>query len=234
MTIESSMQRFTQLSAALVSDVLRAAGAPHQVLHSSIQQLVAGPTLVGPAFCVRGERVLGGVPKRAGPNPRYEMYRRVAAGDVVVIESGGYEDAVMFGENIAHGFAVRKCAGIVTDGGIRDRRAMDDLHMPVFGSFVTPLSSGGQWSMTELQTPLKLKGQSSSYVTIYPGDIIVADSDGVVVIPLAALDTVLEDTERLFALEQEVSRGLAAGRDPGEVFQSVDRTKHIRRIDSPT
>ncbi|GAA4326912.1 hypothetical protein GCM10023144_10970 [Pigmentiphaga soli] len=230
MSHQEWVSRLSRVSTALISDVLRTAGAPHQVLHHSIQKLVPGPMVVGPAFCVRGERILGGVPKRSSANPRFEMYRRVQAGAVVVVESGGYEDAVMFGDNIAHGFAVRQCAGIVTDGGIRDREAMAGLGMPVFGRFTTPLSSGGQWLMTELEVPLKLKGQSSSYVTVNPGDFIVADGDGVIVIPEACVQTVAEDAQQLADIEAEIGRRLATGQDPGEVFSAFDRAKHVRRV----
>ncbi len=231
-SIDELSARYARLSAALVSDVLRSAGASHQVLHHSVKGLSRGPTFAGPAYTVKGERLLGGIPKRIGPNPRYEMFRRVTSGAIVVVESGGYEDCVVFGENVALAFKMAGCAGMVTDGGIRDFSAMAELGIPVFCRFATPLSSGGQWAMTELEVPLRMAGQSSASVAVHPGDMIVGDSDGVVVVPRHAMQSVLEDTERLAAMEQEIHVALCAGRDPGAVYEGIDKFGHIRRIDA--
>lgn len=230
-SVKELSARFARLSAAIVSDVLRIAGATHQVLHHSVKPITLGHTLAGPAFCVKGERILGGAPKRTGPSPRHEMFRRAGPGTIIVVESGGYEDCVVFGENVALAFRIAGSQGIVTDGGIRDYDAMANLGIPVFSRFTTPLSSGGQWAMTELEVPLRLAGQSSASVTVHPGDILLGDSDGVVVVPRHAAESVLEDSERLAEIEKQVHEGLMSGRDPGEVFESVNRFGHIRRID---
>ena len=101
--IDGLTARLERLPAAVISDVLRQLGRPHQVLHHAVARLSAdGGTVAGPAFCVRGERRLGASSPDA-PNLRYEMYRRMPAGSVVVVASGGYRDAVVFGENVTVG-----------------------------------------------------------------------------------------------------------------------------------
>jgi 4-hydroxy-4-methyl-2-oxoglutarate aldolase len=230
LTIEELSQRLVRVPVAVVSDVLRAAGVPHHTLHYSIGRLYAGTTLAGPAFCVRGQRVLGGVPAKAGPNTRHEMFRRVGQGDIVVIASDGYEDAVVLGENVVIGLQQKGCKGIVTDGGIRDRDSIGTLHLPVYARFVTPLSSGKQWSICEIEQPISLRGQSSAFVIVHPGDLIAADGDGVVVIPRAGAQSILEDAEVVIAHEQRHREALLDGKDPGEIYNTVNRFAHVRQI----
>lgn len=233
---EDLMARAGRLSAAVISDVLRHAGAPHQVLHHAIAGIgpagraPAGQTVVGPAFCVRGERVLGGGPRT---NLRWEMYRRMPPGSIVLMASGGYEDAVVFGENVALALAVRGCRAIVTDGGIRDRAAMRDLGIPVYARFVTPLSAGGQWLTTAVEEPVFLPGQSSAVVQVNPGDLIVADDDGVVAVPRHGFATVVEDAETVVAAEERTRAEIKSGRDPEEAYASAARFGHVRRIAGP-
>lgn len=226
--------RFRKLSTAVISDVMQAAGVPHQVLHHGIKPLKRGGVLAGPAFCVRGEIILGNAPKRPGPNPRFEMFRQMPAGSVVVVESGGYETSVVFGGNIVNAFRHKECLGIVTDGGVRDRDDIVELDVQVYCRFTTPLSSGGEWAITQLQAPVSLAGQSHSQVTVHPGDVVVADSDGAIVVPGRAALSILEDSEKLAELEDQINAGLNTGADPGEVFGSFKRFEHVRRIDLPS
>lgn len=221
--------RYSRLTTAFVSDVLRIGGIPHAVVHHSVHRMISKKTIAGRAFCVRGETILGGVPA-TDRNVRLEMFQRVASGEIVVIESGGYEAGVMFGDNVVEALHVRGCTGIVTDGGIRDRDALDELGMPIFGRFATPLSSGGQWNMTDLQVPIHLKGQTSTQVVVHPGDMILADGDGVVVVPHQHAEQVLEDAEKLAEIEVVRSRGLMSGRDAGEVFGETPLFQHIRPL----
>ncbi len=212
--------------------MLRVAGLAHQVLNHSIFGLVPGK-IVAPAFTVRGERILGGMPKIPGRNPRYEMFRRMPSGAVVVIASGGYDDAVVFGENVALALQVRGCKGIVADGGVRDRDAMVQAAMPIYGRFATPLSSGGAWSIVELGAPVILPGQTSSDVRVHSGDIIMADGDGVLAIPRFCAATVAEDAAVIQATEGTQREELLAGKDPEDVYAGHDRFGHVRRITRP-
>jgi 4-hydroxy-4-methyl-2-oxoglutarate aldolase len=232
MSIDPSelVARLARIPVAVLSDVLRAAGVPHHTLHHSVARCYAGPTLVGPAYCVRGQRMLGGVPARTGPDPRHEMFRRVSRGDVVVIASDNYEDAVVLGENVVVGLQQKGCKGIVTDGGIRDRDGIGTLDIPVYARFATPLSSGKNWAMCEIEQPVALRGQSSATVTVHPGDLIAADGDGVVVIPKAGAESVLEDAEIVQEHEDRHREALLSGKDPGEIYTTVNRHGHVRPI----
>jgi 4-hydroxy-4-methyl-2-oxoglutarate aldolase len=229
-TDQALIARLAEIPVAVISDVLRAAGVPHHTLHYSVTRLYPGPTLVGPAFCVRGQRVLGGVPPRVGPDPRHEMFRRVGSGEIVVIASDNYEDAVVLGENVVIGLQQKGCRGIVTDGGIRDRDAIGALNIPIYARFATPLSSGKQWAISEIDVPVALRGQSSASVTINPGDLIAADGDGVVVIPREGAQSISEDAAIVVEHEGRHRAALLAGTDPGQIYRTVNRFSHVRSI----
>jgi regulator of RNase E activity RraA len=215
--------RLERLPAAVVSDVLRQIGRPHQVLHHAVARLSAdGGTVAGPAFCVRGERRLGASSPDA-PNLRHEMYRRMPAGSVVVVASGGYRDAVVFGENVALSLKVRACRAIVTDGGVRDREAMRTLGIPVYAGFVTPLSGGGEWTTRALDEPVALPGQSCAFVTVAPGDLVVGDADGVVIVPADLASRVVADAEHALEMERRTRLALIEGRDPEEAYAAFKR-----------
>ncbi len=226
---DALIARLGALPVAIVSDVLRYAGTPHQVLHHSIQALgpMSGRSVAGPVFCVRGERLLGGVVPK---NLRPDMFRRMPANSVIVMAANGYEDAVVIGENIALSLKVRGCKAVVTDGGIRDRDAIVEMGMPVFTRFVSPLSSGQQWVTVELDAPVTLPGQATAHVTIKPGDFALGDGDGVVIVPGRGLTTVVEDSEKVLEIEQRTRERLLAGRDPEAVYAEFPRFDHVRKI----
>lgn len=223
------IERLERLPVAIVSDVLRYAGAPHQVLHHSIQSLgpMSGKSVAGPVFCVRGERLLGGM---APKNLRPEMFRRMPASSVIMMAASGYEDAVVLGENIALSLQVRGCKAVVTDGGIRDRDAIVQMGMPVFTRFVSPLSSGQQWVTVELGAPIILPGQASANVRVEPDDFVLADGDGVVIIPGRGLSKVVEDAEKVHDIEDQTRAKLLARGDPEAVYAELPRFNHVRKI----
>jgi 4-hydroxy-4-methyl-2-oxoglutarate aldolase len=223
------IERLEKLPVAIVSDVLRYAGAPHQVLHHSIQSLgpMSGKSVAGPAFCVRGERLLGGMTPK---NLRPDMFRRMPANSVIVMAASGYEDAVVIGENIALSLQVRGCKALVTDGGIRDRDAIVQMGMPVFTRFVSPLSSGQQWVTVELDAPVTLPGQASAHVRVEPGDFMLGDGDGVVIVPGRGLAKVVEDAEKVQEIEDQTRERLLAKGDPEAVYAALPRFNHVRTI----
>lgn len=224
-------ERLGNLSVSVVCDVLRYAGAPHQCLHHSVRAMAGYDgrrSLVGPAFCVRAEK--GGAKPQGKGNLRFEMYRRIQPGAIVVLASGGYRDAVAFGGNVVLGLKMHRCRGVVTDGGFRDRRDMDEMQMPVFASFVTPVSSGGELVTMELECPVTMPGQASEAVVVNPGDIVMGDPDGVVIIPAASLATIVEDAEIFQEMEERTRRDILAGGDVEAAYSGSNRSRHIRPL----
>lgn len=115
-------------------------------------------------------------------------------GDVIVIDAGGMGPA-LWGELATHSSLQRKVAGVVVDGAVRDTVEIRDLGFPVFTRLVTP-TAGEPKGFGEINVPIKAGGRR-----IFPGDWLVGDADGVVVIPR---DKVVEIANRAMdVLERE-------------------------------
>jgi 4-hydroxy-4-methyl-2-oxoglutarate aldolase len=139
-----------------------------QVMDTVIRPLWPGLRLVGPAFTVRcppGDNLM-----------LHAAIYRAAPGDVLVVESGDTEYALCGGNvcAIAHR---RGVAGLVADGLIRDLGETRDRGFPVFARGAIPFP-GGKETVSPLNVPVRCAG-----VTVHPGDVVVADEEGVVVVP---------------------------------------------------
>jgi 4-hydroxy-4-methyl-2-oxoglutarate aldolase len=229
-SIESAdlIARLERLPTAVITDVLRVAGLPHQTLSHRIAPLQRGKTLAGFAFCVRGETALGNT--KLPTAARFELFRRVRPGCILMVASGGYDEAVVFGENVALAAKVRGCSGIVADGGVRDVDALAALGIPIYCRFVSPVSSAGRWNYVALDVPIAMPGQTTATVPVAPNDIVVGDSDGVIVVPAHAARTITEDAEVVARLEIGLRERLIRGEDPEAVYASVNRFAHVRSV----
>jgi len=115
-------------------------------------------------------------------------------GDVIVIDAGGNPPAV-WGELATNSCIIKKISGVVIYGGIRDVEEIRKLKFPAFAKIITP-KAGEPKGFGEINIPIKIGGQE-----ILPGDWIVGDLDGVVVIPK---DKIVEITNRAMdVLEKE-------------------------------
>lgn len=221
------VERYSKLTTSFVYDVLRMGGRPHQLVNHQVQRMITDKTIAGIAYCVRFEAILSEYQEKKGRNLFWEMLEDDKAGMIVVIESAA-DDGVL-GDNFVHGLKVKGCTGVVVNGGIRDRDELHKLELPIFGRFASAGSSRPR-AMTELQVPITLGSQTSMPVAVNPGDIILADGDGVVVVPRHLADQVLEDSEQLAVLEGRRRDGLNSGRDPVEVFREIPLFGHIRPL----
>ena len=122
--------------------------------------------------------------------------------------------AAHFGELSATSLAARGVAGCVIDGGCRDTRFIRDEGFPVFARFVTPEDSTWRWQVTATQQPIVVGA-----VTVAPGDWVVGDDDGVVVVPAAVATEVLERAETKAQTENAVRDAVRDGVSPLEAYE---------------
>ncbi len=127
-------------------------------------------------------------------------------GDVVMIKTGGHLGCAVIGDMVAGMYANAGAAGMVTDGAVRDVAGIDEAGVPCFAAAVTPNSPARNGPGTA-GLPIVMGD-----VHVDSGDVIVADADGVTVIPLDRLDAVLERLpivlEAEKGLEAKVKGGL--------------------------
>ncbi|HEY7732469.1 MAG TPA: hypothetical protein VH950_16430, partial [Gaiellaceae bacterium] len=98
--------------------------------------------------------------------------------------------------------------------GCRDVRLIEALELPVFTRFVTPEDSTWRWEVTATQAPITI-----GTVRIEPGDWVVGDEDGVVVVPAAIAADVLAEAEAKAATEDEIRAAVREGMLPLDAFE---------------
>jgi regulator of RNase E activity RraA len=167
-----------RLYAAVLSDVLDAQGYRHQVLPPQIRPLDEELILVGRARTGLYRDVYH-VPR--GHNP-YELeialIDDLQPGDVPVLACGGSGRIAPWGELLTTACRARGANGCLTDGLVRDVKAVRALQFPVFHGGIGPLDSKGRGEVAAIDVPIECAG-----VTVNPGDLVFGDPDGVLVIP---------------------------------------------------
>lgn len=212
--LDSVEQHLRGLHTALISDVLDELGHRDSWLGFDVSALVPGTRVAGRAFTMRTE------PVDEVPAVRYVnllgAYPRMSQGDVVVIGTNRDEHSGIWGELLSIAARERGVVGTVTDGLVRDVAQLEALGFPVFSRGGSPLDSAGRQEVIEVQAPV-----SVGECLIHPGDVIVGDHMGVVVIPQAMATQVVRLATDRARQESGVREALKAGRDIGSVFDEV-------------
>jgi len=227
-------ERLERLDSAAVSDVFDAMGLPNQILSTHIRPIVPNIKVAGPAFCIRGMTSAGSVvPPPAGKfNPAFEIDRAIYHGCVAVIETGRHKEGAIIGGNVALSYKLRGCRGAVVDGGVRDIQELTDIDFRTFAASTTPMSSKGRWSFVDYEIPIAMPGHYANWVRINPGDLILADPDGIAVIPKDISEFVVSAAEEIVRVEQLIKEELRAGADREEVYGRHDTRAHIKSLGS--
>ncbi|WP_396912369.1 RraA family protein [Mycolicibacterium sp.] len=188
------LESFAKLPTANVADAMDRLGA----LDSRIKPVWAGATIVGPAFTVW---------TRAGDNKfLHEALRLAAPGDVLVVNGEADESRALIGELMAERAKTRGIAGFVIDGAVRDADTIGEIEVPVFARAITP-AGPYKHGPGRLACTVAVGG-----VAVTPGDIVLGDSDGVVVVPQGVAAEVLTRAEAKFADETARRADIKAGR----------------------
>ena len=191
MSEQECLDRLQTLPSAAIGDVMQRLG----VMHSDIKPVWRGAALVGRAFTVW---------TRAGDNKTvHEALEKIHENDVLVINGEGDVTRALIGELIGRRAQIRGAAGFVIDGAVRDASGLADLGVPVFARAVTP-AGPYRFGPGHIGVPISMGG-----VTVMPGDYIVGDEDGVVVIPASDVETTIyaaeakrrDEVETLAAME---------------------------------
>lgn len=196
-------------TASLTADALRAAGYDPRELtmsHDIRPVTTPGAILVGPAVTTQWELTRGGTEAQAIRRFVFEPVDRAAPGSVWVVESGTDQLLSMFGDLIGLACKRQGLAGAVTDSGCRDVGAMDAIGFPVFAKGTVLYGPGDIIRPVAADVPIVCGG-----VPVRPGDLVVADIDGVIVVPKEAIDAVTRAQRDLLAKEADVRRKIENG-----------------------
>jgi regulator of RNase E activity RraA len=201
------------LYTAVLSDVLDELGFRDQAMAHSIRPLDENLTLAGFARTGLYREVFHTV---AGENP-YELEIALVddlkPDEVAVLGCCGSRRIAPWGELLSTASRARGAAGCVTDGMVRDIRAIRALRFPVFHGGIAPLDSRGRGKVAEIDTPIRCGG-----VAVATGDLVVGDADGVIVVPQAVEAEALRRSFAKVAKENITRSELAAGTRLADVF----------------
>jgi 4-hydroxy-4-methyl-2-oxoglutarate aldolase len=215
---QAQIDAFVGVATGFICDALNGRAA----LHRDIAPLAPGILphhLCGPALTVH-----------SGPDDVLALFAaltQVQAGDVIVNATDGWQGSAGCGDRVLGMAKNGGATGFVTDGMMRDFEGIVDVGLPVFSTGLTPNSpfSKGPGSVG---LPIEIGGR-----TVASGDMIVGDRDGVVVVPFARIDEVIEVIAHVIQLESDLDAKVAGGLkffpDTARLVQS-DQTKRIWKV----
>ena len=201
------------LYTAVLSDVLDELGYRDQAMPPSIRPLDDEIVMVGRARTGVYREVYSVVP---GDNPyalEIALVDDLKPGDVAVLGCGGSTRIAPWGELLSTAARARGAAGCLTDGFVRDVKPIRRMQFPVFHGGIAPLDSKGRGKVAEIDVPIRCAG-----VAVSPGDLVVGDADGVIVIPRAVEAAALEKAFAKVRGENDTRAELERGMKLADVF----------------
>jgi RraA family protein len=205
------MDAVRRLAADVDTTALCDAAPGVRVVSPALRCRSADPVLCGPAVTVRCRDDFLGV---------IQAIEQAGAGDVLVVDGGGRETALA-GELFARAALAKGLAGIVVDGGYRDMRYVATCRLPVYSRYVTPRAG------TTVRPAVVGEVVSCGGVVVRPGDIVIADHDGVVVLDPDTAVAGLTAAAEVMAAEARVAERLDAGAGLGAC---VNLAEHVERL----
>ena len=203
---KATVEVFRTVPVANASDVMSrmTAGGPR------LRPMHAGGVMSGPALTVK---------TRPGDNLMIHKALMLAVpGDIIVVDAGGDLTNALFGEIMSSEAVAAGVAGLVINGAIRDADAIRSAPLPIFAAGVThrgPYKDGPG----EINVPIAFDG-----MVIEPGDLMLGDGDGVLCIPFAETETVLQAARKKQVEEEHAMAAIRGGtRTKAWVDQTLER-----------
>lgn len=203
--------RLARCYTAAVHDVMRGMGLRDFVLPPEVAPLSPDRTAAGPAFTFRG-RVTPGITGHDTYMGWTAFLSQAPAGCVALCQPHNRTVAHM-GELSAETLKRKGVRGYVVDGGCRDVSFIRRIGFPVWCRYATPSDIVGYWLPEGLGEPIEIGG-----VAIRTGDYVLADGDGVVVLPQSQAAAIVAETERVMSTENQVRDAILAGMDPQAAY----------------
>jgi regulator of RNase E activity RraA len=194
------IKALSELDTASVADILGGKGT----MHSSIGPLQQGMHLIGRAYTVT-----------TPPGDMLSCYvalENCPKGMVLVVGGGGYTEAAIWGSLMTYQAKIKGLAGIVIDGAVRDTETIRNLGLPVFCISSSP-RDGTIRTLGDVEVNITCGG-----ACVKPGDYILGDADGVVVIPQEYIDHVIEKAKDTKEMERTIFREIDAGKSLYELL----------------
>jgi 4-hydroxy-4-methyl-2-oxoglutarate aldolase len=207
----------TDLTTAVVGDVLDRIGYHHQFLPHGIAPLLPGDKLVGRALPVWQEDLVTPTNKPDGKpfGLLFEALDDLKEGEVYVASGEGSKEYALFGGLMSTRAKQLKAAGAVLDGYVRDSGEIQALGFSIFSRGLYAQDQGARGKVTKFRVPIKIGS-----VEIQPGDLIFADAEGVLVIPQDVEQDVVERALEKASTENKVEQAIKEGMSASAAFST--------------
>jgi 4-hydroxy-4-methyl-2-oxoglutarate aldolase len=217
MTIpQATLDAFATVATASVADAVDQVTGRRGYMQHELKPRVNDKKIVGPAVTVSE----GPTDETLPPRHALDLIDASPAGSVMVIGIDGERDVAVWGGLMTAGAVANGFAGAILDGGVRDvieiRR---DYDFPVYARSVSPGTTLGRYKTLSANEPV-----TCGDVLVHPGDLIVADLDGVVVVPKDQIDAVLKVALDIEAREAEQAKLI---RETGSLAQGLAKYNRI-------
>lgn len=207
----SLVERLKPIYSGAIYDVLRAMGHPRCVLPSDIRPITLDRRLTGKIYTVSGQ------PTESVDDHetllRWTELLSKAPSDTVVVCQPNDSTMAHMGELSAETMVIRGVRGYIVDGGCRDTEFIKRIGFQVFCRYFTPRDVVGRWVADGFGEAISI-----GEVDIHTGDYVVADRDGVVVIPESLAEEAVSKAEEVLRTENLVRKAILEGGDPKEAY----------------
>ena len=200
---------FNGITTATLTTVLLKKGLRNVWVRGAFPLRAGQERVAGPAFTLRfvpAREDLATPASWSSPISTRTAIEAMPEGCIAVIDAGGCTDAGVFGDILCERMRVRNVAALVTDGVVRDIEGVDATGLPVWARGAAAPASVAGLTFVNWNEPVGCGG-----IAVFPGDFMVADRDGAVVIPAALVDEVLAEAVEQEALEAWIIEEVRAG-----------------------
>lgn len=216
-------ERLERVSTATASTILFKAGFRNLWIRDAIAQSPIERSVAGPAFTLRF------VPAREDrenekvwslPVSTRAAIENMPAGYFGVVDTGGQRDAGVMGDILASRMVVRGVCGLVTDGPIRDAKSTIGTGLPIWCRGAASPPAAASMGFVGWNQPIGCGG-----VAVYPGDWVVADGDGAVIVPRGQTSRVIEEAKTQDRQEAWIIREVRTGSALTGLYPMSDETR---------
>jgi regulator of RNase E activity RraA len=138
------------------------------------------------------------------------------SGDIIVIDNDGQLQFSCWGGLLALSAKLKGLSGVVIDGACRDIDEARELSFPVYARSVVPMTARGRIMQESFNQEIQFGG-----VQCHPGDLVIADGSGVVIVPKEKEEDVVTAAEGIFQKEQEMAAGIRKGHSGLEMLEKL-------------
>jgi 4-hydroxy-4-methyl-2-oxoglutarate aldolase len=205
------LTRLTKLDTCAVSDALDRLGLKGATI--GIHPLWPCARIAGRAVTVKLKPIGLEKPKQHLGTLAIEKAKK---GDVIVVDNGARTDVAAWGGLLSLAAKTKGLSGVIVDGACRDVDESREVAFPIFGRAVLPVTARGRIMQQSVNEEIQFAG-----VQVHPGDLVIADGSGVVLIPQSREKEVIVEAEAIAARELKMAEGIRSGRSIIEVMESL-------------